>query len=326
MNPRATHYTAIAMLVLTNLFWCISFPLVKAIALEHEQLLPGSPTWFITTMSVAPRFLLATAVLLLVAGRQLRGITRAELTQGGLLGVSAALGMLLQNDGLQFTEASTSAFLTQLYAVGIPLYLAARFRQWPPAIVWTAVVLVLSGVAVLARVSPANFHLGRGEVETLACSVFFMWQILVLEDRRFVGARVLPVTTVMFAVEAALFIGLAFATAPRAGDVLVPWTSGPWLGFTGLLTVFCTLGSFLLMNAWQPKISATEAGLIYCLEPVFTALVALFLPGMLSHWAGVDYANETVTWQLLAGGGLITLANVLVQLRPPPRVGPARGT
>ena len=160
---------------------------------------------------------------------------------------------------------------------------------------------------------------------SLGCSVFFMWQILVLEDRRFVGARVLPVTTVMFAVELVLFLVLAGVTAPRLGDFLVPWTSGPWLGFTALLTVFCTLGSFLLMNAWQPKISATEAGLIYCLEPVFTAAVALFLPALLSRWAGIDYPNESLTWQLLAGGGLITLANVLIQLRPPPRVGPAKG-
>ena len=33
--------------------------------------------------------------------------------------------------------------------------------------------------------------------------------------------------------------------------------------------------------------------------------------------AGLTYANEPVTWHLLAGGGLITLANVLIQLRPP---------
>ena len=112
-------------------------------------------------------------------------------------------------------------------------------------------------------------------------------------------------------------LAMALATAAHPADFLVPWTGGPWLAFTLLLTVFCTLGSFTLMNRWQPKISATEAGLIYCLEPVCTAVMALFLPGWFSRWAGFAYANETVTWRLLAGGGLVTLANVLIQLKPP---------
>jgi hypothetical protein len=66
------------------------------------------------------------------------------------------------------------------------------------------------------------------------------------------------------------------------------------------------------MNVWQPKIASTEAGLIYCIEPLFTALFALFLPGLLSSWTGIGYPNESVTWSLFAGGGLITIANVMV--------------
>ena len=99
--------------------------------------------------------------------------------------------------------------------------------------------------------------------------------------------------------------------------LLVPWTSGPWLVFTLLLTVLCTIGSFSLMNAWQPKITATEAGLIYCVEPIFGTLMACFLPALFSAWAAIHYPNETATWALLLGGGLITLANILLQVRPP---------
>ncbi len=69
------------------------------------------------------------------------------------------------------------------------------------------------------------------------------------------------------------------------------------------------------MNTWQPKISATEAGLIYCIEPVFGSIMALFLPAWFSVWAVITYPNELATWTLVVGGGLITLANLLVQLR-----------
>jgi len=89
------------------------------------------------------------------------------------------------------------------------------------------------------------------------------------------------------------------------------------VGGTLALTLFCTLGSFILMNTWQPKITATEAGLIYCIEPLFASLLALFLPALLAGWGGFSYPNERLTWHLLLGGGLITAANVLLQLKPP---------
>ena len=90
-----------------------------------------------------------------------------------------------------------------------------------------------------------------------------------------------------------------------------------WWLFTLGLTVFCTLGAFSLMNHWQPRITATEAGLIYCIEPLFGSVFALFLPGLFSILAGILYPNEVLTPTLLVGGGLITIANVILQLRPP---------
>ena len=311
------HQRALLGLLLANLFWGLSFPLIKAVAFTHGRLLPGSGNWFITALSLAPRFLLSAGIMLVVAWVPLRQLSGAELRQGLLLGLSNALGMVLQVDGLQFTSASVSAFLTQFSAIMIPVVVALRVRRSPPALVWLCAGLVLAGVAILGRFDFRTLHLGRGELETLLGSVFFMWQIFVLEDRRCATNRALPVSTVMFATEGLIFAAMALGTAASPADCLVPWRSGPWLGFTALLTVVCTLGAFLLMVKWQPKISATEAGLIYCFEPVFASVMALFLPALFSSWAGFDYANETLTWQLLAGGGLITLANLLLQARPP---------
>ncbi len=304
-------------LLVANLFWGLSFPLIKAVVFTHEQLLPGSGNWFVTAMTLAPRFLLSAAVMLVVARASVRHLSGLELRQGLLLGISNALGMVLQVDGLQFTSASVSAFLTQFSAIMIPVVVALRVRRSPPALVWLCAALVLAGVAILGRFDFRTLHLGRGELETMLSSVFFMWQIFVLEDKRCAANRALAVSTVMFAIEGVVFAGMALGTARSPADCLVPWTSVPWLGFSGLLTVICTLGAFLLMIRWQPKITATEAGLIYCFEPVFASVMALFLPALFSRWVGFDYANETLTWQLLAGGGLITLANILLQARPP---------
>lgn len=312
---------AIGMLLVANLLWGLSFPLVKATGLLHATLVPDGGSWFAAVYTVAPRFLLATLVLLAFRPAVLRGATASEWRQGLILGLSGAAGMLLQNDALQYTAASTSAFLTQFYALLIPAWLAWRVRRLPVPPVWLACGLVLAGVAVLSGFHPfaageSPLRFGRGEAETLLCSVFFMVQIFALERAEFAGNRTLPITFVMFATEAVLFAGLAFATAPDVAALVRPWQSPAWLGLTAALTVFCTLGAFGLMTAFQPRITATEAGLLYCLEPVFAAALALFLPGWLSVWTGISYANETLTAGLLAGGALITAANVLLQLRP----------
>lgn len=305
------------MLLLANFFWGLSFPVVKAIALLHGVLVPQAGSWFSAIYTVAPRFLLASVVLMALRPFDFWKVSAGEMKQGVIIGLFAAAGMLLQNDALQFTSASTSAFLTQFYAILIPIYVAVRLRKNPGVAVWVSCALVLAGVAILGRFDWREMSFGRGEWETLLASLFFMGQILWLEKKEFAANRPERLTLVMFVTEALVFAVLAGATAPDVAALVTPWTSPAWLALTVTLTVFCTLGSFTIMNTWQPKITATEAGLVYCVEPIFGSIMALFLPALFSVWAGINYANEQATMHLLVGGGLITAANILITLKPP---------
>jgi len=308
---------AIALLVLANLFWGMSFPIVKTLLPMHAAMVPAASEWFAVLYTMAPRFGLAVALLVAWRPRMLVSVTRNELKQGVVLGLFTASGMFLQNDALRFTAASTSAFLTQCYAIIIPVWLALRGRRNPGGRIWLCCALVLAGVALLGHFDWHALRFARGEWETLLCSVAFTAQILWLERREFAGNNGVRLTLVGFSTQALVFWVAATWAAPDAHALLVPWTSAPWLGLTILLTLFCTLTAFLLMNLWQPKITATEAGLIYCSEPIFSSVMALFLPAIFSAWAHVDYANERATWTLLIGGALITLANIVLQLKPP---------
>lgn len=313
------HNQAVLMLLVANLFWGLSFPLIKALGLLQERLLPGVGTWFSGLCTVAPRFLLATLILMIWQARDRRRICRGEFKQGIIIGLFAAIGMLFQNDGLQFTAASTSAFLTQFYAILIPVYLAIKSRRSPRLSIWVSCVLVLAGVAILGRFDWQTLSFGRGEWETLLASVFFMGQILWLEKKEFADNRPEKLTLVMFSTQALIFCTLACILAPDTRALIEPWLSPAWLGLTATLTVFSTLGAYILMNTWQPKITATEAGLIYCIEPIFGSAMALFLPGLFSVWTGINYPDELATLNLLIGGGLITAANIIIQLNPPVR-------
>ncbi len=305
---------AIVLLVVATLVWGLSFPLIKCLGELQRALVPGSGSWLVTVCTVAPRFLLAGAVVAAIAWWRQGRPTRAELRQGAGLALFLGLGLLLQVDGLQYTDASVSAFLTQLYAVLIPLWVALRTRRPPRRAVGAACALVVLGVGVLGRVDVAAFRLGRGEVETLLGSLFFMGQILWLERREFAGNRALPVTAAMFLAVGAAFGIAAVVMVPQPAVLLALAGSSAWQGLTLVLTAACTIFCFLVMNACQPRITATEAGLIYTLEPVSASVLALFLPVYLSRCTGVDYANEMLTWHLVVGGLLLTAANVLVQL------------
>ncbi len=315
LHPQRTR--ALLMLLVANLFWGLSFPVIKSMVLLHDQLFGEAGTWFSTLYTVAPRFLLATLILMFWLGPRFWRVTAGERKQGLVMGLFSSAGMLLQNDGLQYTAASTSAFLTQFYAILIPLWLAIRSRRNPGGRVWLSSLLVLAGVAILGRFDWRAMHLGRGEWETLLASAFFMGQILWLEKKEFSANRPLQLTLVLFGTQTVLFWIAAFATAPSLDALLVPWTSGPWLALTVILALVCTVASYILMNTWQPKITAIEAGLVYCVEPIFGTVLAWYLPAIISIWAGIHYANESASWLLFVGGGLITAANVLIQLRPP---------
>ncbi len=306
---------AVRMLVLASVYWGLSFPLIKAIMMLNHSLAPEAGTWFLAASATAPRYLLAALLMLALGGRRGAGATRSELIQGIAAGGFSAAGSILQTDAMQFTEASTSAFLTQLSAIGVPTWIALRHRRNPGAGVWACCGLVLVGVAILGHLDWHHLRLGRGEWETLLCSVFYTGQILWIEKREFSGNRPDTVTRIMFSVQAAAFVALAVFTAPRAGALLAPWLSPSWLGLTGVLTLVCTVGAFSIMTRWQPRITSTQAGLIYCTEPVFASFFVLFAPGLISVMTGLAYANERATWSLVAGGTLVTVANVIVQVR-----------
>ncbi|MCP5537887.1 MAG: DMT family transporter [Akkermansiaceae bacterium] len=302
---------AVIGLILCCAFWGISFPVIKAIMIELRDHSPAGSTLFFSSWIQMARFLLAGTLMFFLTLR-LGHPTRLEIQQGLTLAFWGGTGMWLQADGLAYTEASTSAFLTQSYCVFLPLWVAFRDRRFPGKTTIVAVLLVLGGGAVLAGVSKDNLKIGRGELETMASAVFFTFQILALEKSRFAANRGRSVTLVMCLGITVIFLPITFITAPSPAVVLSMGSSASIILLTTLLALVCTVASFCLMNTYQRHVTATEAGLIYTTEPVFTACYALFLPGLIASLMGHPYANESLTNQLILGGSLIIAANLIV--------------
>jgi drug/metabolite transporter (DMT)-like permease len=308
---------AALVLFLATPIWGASFLAMKALGLLQEKHLAATGTWFITSLSVFLRFAISALVLGLWKGSTVRKANRLEWWQGGGLGFFCGLGILFQMDGVQHTAASTSAFLTQCYCILVPATHALHSRKLPGKSLGLGCFLVMVGMFILSGVNLSHLQLGRGELESILGALLFTGQILWLERPLFRENRSLVVSFVMFAVIALLVLPVLLFSGGSWSQAQAFVNNGPALWLIGFLTFGSTLGAYCIMNYWQPHLPATEAGLIYCCEPLFTSLFALFLPGWLSVAFNLHYVNEVLTARLLVGGGLITAANLLVILTIP---------
>ena len=308
---------AVVQLMLATAAWGISFPVFKMLFDVQHVRVPGVASFFLAAHAIGTRALGAAAFFLILRPRLLRGLTRKEWRQGLLLGFFGGTGLILQADGMHYTSASASAFITQFYCVLLPLWACLRHRALPALRLICATLLVLGGICVLSFQSwedVRNFKLGRGEWETLLATLFFTVQILLLERPAWRANRMIPVSVLMFFGFAASALPVVLLAKPSWAAITDIYQQPQEMVLMGVIILCCTVYAYTAMNRWQPHVSATEAGLIYCMEPVFTALYVIFLPALLASWTGVPYANEVLTKTTLLGGGLITLANILLQL------------
>jgi drug/metabolite transporter (DMT)-like permease len=311
------HWQAIGVLVLCAASQGLGFIIGKASLLAQVALVPGESSWFIAAQNLAPRFAVGVILLVAVYGFRVLQLGRTEWLQAGVMASCSIAGCMFQLDGMQFTTASVAAFITQFFVVLIPIWAALANRRWPRGPVYCSVLLVVLGLGLLAGVDWRTMQLGRGETEMIIAAVFFSVMLFSINWPGFAANRPDRTTAGMFLIETLIFVLIALWTQQGEDSFFVPWHEWSWSLLVLGAAIVGSIGPFILIVRWQRLVTPTEAGMIYCLGPVFTLGCGVFLPGMLSQWTGVDYPNETITASIIAGGLLILAANALTQLWPP---------
>jgi drug/metabolite transporter (DMT)-like permease len=306
---------AIAIIALLGacLGWAFSFPMMKAL-LAHQADATAAPSAWLTNQALLVRYL-GGAVLLgtVVCAITRRLPNRAEWMQALACALTSGLGLFLQMDALNHTHASTVGFLTQFYVVILPVVAAVQQRRRPSFLVMASVAMAFLGVAVLSGVSLHDLRPGRGELMTLGAAVLFTAHILVLGVPRWATNDGLHVTWAMFLLMGLLTLPIVASTGPGLSAIPACYPGWPGLAVLGFIVVVCSCLAYGLMTVWQRHVSGTEAGIIYCCEALFTAILCLFLPSLLGGWLVIPYANEPITTAMVLGGGLVIAGCVLVQ-------------
>lgn len=242
---------------------------------------------------LAVRFGIAAVLMFILFHRQTLALTRRELALGAGLGALYAVAQLLQTIGLETTAASVSGFLTGTYLVLTPVLGALLLRDRIPRAAWVAAVIATVGIATL---SLQGLAMGFGEALTLGSAVIYALHILAL-GRWSTGSTALGLSTIQ-----ATAIALICLVAAAPDGVTLPATGGQWTSLV-YMAVVAGAGALIAQTWAQAYLTATRAAIVMAMEPVFAALFAVL------------FGNESVTWRLLLGGGLVLCAMYLVELR-----------
>ncbi|RMF69472.1 MAG: DMT family transporter [Cyanobacteria bacterium J069] len=286
---------SICILVLSNVIWGSTFPLIKT------SLGSLSPS-----VLVMARFWVAAIAILPTVGFRLRvasqtsgsaiawsGLSRQLVIDG--IGVSVLMfsAFLTQAIGLETAPANRAAFITSLNVILVPIFARLLGRKIS-AQVAIAAVLALAGVGLM---SWEGGSLTVGDLWILGCAA--CWAAYILRMERIVQRHsAAALTTVQLLAIALLSLGWA---APRLGS--------QWVALAASAAVVVYLGLFATaLTTWtqasaQRHLAAAEAAILYTLEPVFASLFAFW-------WLGESWGLRG--W---LGGGVILVATVLSQLR-----------
>jgi drug/metabolite transporter (DMT)-like permease len=292
MNFKITRPVAIIGLIFLTMTWGFQFPTFKALYQITSATVPNESKEFISLWISFYRSLFATLILCLIVGKKLFQTTRSEWKMALYFGITSSIGVWIQIYGMNYASASTAAFLVQFYGLFIPLSVALYKKSLPAKNVILAIPLMLTGAAILTGTNFQEFKFGRGEIATICAAVFFTLCILSLQIKEFKNNNPVRCTTLVQLIWTLTALPVGWFFGHTYTSVFRPPTTQEFVPLI-LIVIISTCMSNILQLTFQKHVSATEAGLIYGMEPVFATLFAFFLPAIYSSIYGIHYPNET---------------------------------
>ncbi len=270
-------------LLLITAIWGTTFPLLRVTlrTLDPYEI-------------IALRFTIAAVILVAIYWKRLFRAGRTALWDGAVTGLFMVAGYLTQAIGLTTTSSPRSAFLTGTAVVFVP-FLAFLVQRSGVALGEAAGVL-LTFVGLLLFYVDAGLTLRAGDLWTLAGAIAFASQVVYTN----VARRSDPFAVSALQALVAAAVGWIFVGA--RGGLSVPVAAIPW-GTLLYLGIIAT-ALILALQTWAlGKTKPVRAGVIYSLEPVFAAIVAMM------------FFREGMSAREVAASGAIMLGVLVAELK-----------
>lgn len=276
-------HKAILYLLLTTLFWGLTFPLIK-ISLQYMD----------ANTFVAMRFACASLFFLPLAWGKFHRLNAKILGFSLVLGLFNTCVYLFQTIGLETTSSANTAFLTALTVVLIPFFMPLFKVGHITSLNIACSLISLCGIFILT--GSGLTHITSGDCWILACAVFNALGVCYLQ---YIAKRTQEFTLLTF-LQLVFVIPVPLALSHTGAYSHIFY----WPVMTSVLicATFATCLTYYWQFKWQSKITPAKAGLIYALEPVFATVFAWIIN------------NEGITQNTLIGGLLILVALLTSEL------------
>ena len=274
------------ILVLVTMCWGVSYYLMDISLAELDPF----------TLN-AHRFLGAFVIAGIFSWKKVLTVNRTTLKYSLLVGVALVFVYMGATFGVKYTSLSNSGFLCALTVIFTPIINRLVFRKKAGAKLTLVVIMCFVGIALMTLKDDFSINTEnlRGDMLCLMCAVAYAVDLILTEravsheevDAYLLGVFQLGDTGILNFMLAFIFETPHF-----------PETAGVW-GSVIFLSVFCTGIAFVLQPVAQQYTTASHVGVIFTLEPVFAAIVALV------------FAHEVLSVKAYIGA-LLMLASIFV--------------
>ncbi len=273
-------------LLLATIIWGSSFIIMK-------DALDDITTFYL----LAVRFTGAFILLGIVFWKKWKYINKQVMFAGLVMGTLLIAAYAVQTFGLAETTPGKNAFLTAGYCILVPFLFWLISGTKPDKYNVSAAVLCVVGIGLVAL--DDNLSIGRGDLLTLVCCIFYALHIIVsAQFTRTMDVMLLTVGQFFFA--AIWSWSMAFLFEPRMN--VVAMNMEIWL-ILGYLCVFATAGAIGLQTFGLKYTSPSSSALILSLESVFGVIFSIMV------------GAEVVTVRLLIGFVVVFIAIVVSETK-----------
>ena len=257
MNKRLK---AELVLIFVTLCWGISYVLM-------DIALSGFGAFTLNAI----RFLGAFFIAFILLFPRMKHVNRLTIKYSIIIGATLVLVYAGATFGVMYTSLSNAGFLCALSCVFTPVFGFFFKGQRPGRKFALVVVLCTIGVALMSL--NEAFRPALGDILCLGCGLFYAADLLITESAvtmRDVDVLQLGVYELGFTGLFNLILALIFE------EPCLVQSPAVW-GSTLFLAIFCTGLAFIAQTVAQQFTSASRVGIIFTLEPIFSAVAAFFI-------------------------------------------------
>lgn len=272
-------------LLMVAAFWGLSYYFVDS---SLEEVAPLNLN--------AIRFGIAFLVLGVVFRKNLARINRATLKSSIAIGITLFFAYIGSTYGVKYTTLSNAGFICGLAVVITPVIDSFLYRRMPKKMTLFALILCTVGLAMVSL--QESLQVASGDLICLICAIAYALD-MVLTERAVKQESVDPVS--LGVLELAVVCVLMTACSFLLEVPTLPKSPRIWM-FVLFLGVFCSGIAFVVQTVEQQHTTAISAGLIFTMEPIFSAIAAYFL------------AHEVLTMRGYIGAALMIASIILMEL------------